>query len=139
MYDVEENTRTLIGSSDPAMVNTNRHVSLLNTSGECKLLIKDYATIHHNKTKIYTCCLSRRTSKEEKNLTVQYSNKIKGQCQCKGFYHNERKMIVKWVKDTDNLIINSAKNEWGWGKHYICKHGHSVTNRIAKLLTCQNS
>jgi len=64
------------------------------TSNTCQLTINEHATIHHNKTKIYICSLSRRTSKEEKNLTVtketiQYNDKGKGKYQCKGFYHKE--------------------------------------------------
>ncbi|KAK7156371.1 hypothetical protein R3I94_006436 [Phoxinus phoxinus] len=75
LFDVEENKTTLIGSSDWAMVNSN--VSYLNaTSGKCRLNIT--ATIYHNKTKIYKCSLSRRTSQEEKKLTVEYNDKRKG-------------------------------------------------------------
>lgn len=111
LYDVKENTRTLIGSSNWAMVNGK--VSYLNaSSGKCILIIKDHATMYLNKTKIYTCFLSRRRIKEEKNLTVKYNKKRKGKCQYKGFDHNEidRKIMVNMQKYV-NRIINFPKNE----------------------------
>lgn len=80
IYEFEGNTQTLIGTSNKQMVNKN--IVYLNSSVECQLTIKNNV-IYNNK--IYKCLLSRRTSKEEKNITVKNFDKLKA-CTSSGLF-----------------------------------------------------
>lgn len=73
IFEVDDGMKTQIGSSDKTMVTSS--VLFLNASAECQLNIKNHTVIYKNKSRIYTCSLSRMTTTEEKNITVTYSGK----------------------------------------------------------------
>lgn len=71
--EVKGDVKTLLGTSNKAKVKNK--VLHLNTSAYCQLNIEKHKEHDINESKNYTCSLSRKTTTDEKNITVRYSGK----------------------------------------------------------------